>query len=233
MKKLLIGLLMVLLVFLAYFAIYKGISFGEFQVLSVSEIQEENDKLTSEIAQTETLMQSNYRSKTDELEKGVSDLLTAKNEYLDLADISTDKDLQQANKEETYNIEYLWTKIGSHATAAGVDIKLDVVSGDSGSAELKNLSFSLTGNYIAIINFVISIEDDSGLGFSIENFKILPGSGTDGRQATFTIRNVRIKQENASNPTTPVNTTTDDNKATTQSQSDGTASGGNNTNTAQ
>lgn len=221
MKKILIGLLMVLLVFLAYFTIYKGISFGNLEVLSISDIQEENNKLTEEIAQTETLMQSGYRSKTDELEKGVSDLLAAKNEYLDLAEVSTDKDLQQANKEETYNIEYLWTKIGSHATAAGIDIKLDVVSGDSGSGDLKNLNFSLTGNYIAIINFVISIEDDSGLGFSIENFKILPGSGTDGRQATFTIRNVRIKQESASEPTTPADTTTtDDNAATAQPQSD-------------
>lgn len=212
MKKILISLLMVLLVILAYFAIFKGISIGQFKVLSVQQIETENNKLTEAISQTETLMHSTYRSKTDELESSVDGLLTAKEEYLDLADVSTQKDLQQANKEETYRIEYLWTRIGSHATSEGVDLKLDILPGETGDQEVKNLSFTVTGNYIAVINFVISIEDDSQLGFRIENFKILPGGGDNGRQATFTIRNVRIKQENIAASTTPsANTSIDDN----------------------
>lgn len=212
MKKILIALLMVLLVILAYFAIFKGISIGKFQVLSVKQIETENNKLTEAIGQSETLMHSTYRSKTDELESSVDGLLIAKEEYLDLADVSTQKDLQQANKEETYRIEYLWTRIGSHATSEGVDLKLDILPGETGDPEVKNLSFTVTGNYIAVINFVISIEDDSQLGFRIENFKILPGGGDNGRQATFTIRNVRIKQENtAASDTAQSNTSTNNN----------------------
>ena len=85
MKKILIGILIILLVVMAYFAIFKGISIGGFNVLSVEQIQDENNKLTEEIAKTETLMHSDYRAKTDELEKSVKSLLLAKNEYLDLA----------------------------------------------------------------------------------------------------------------------------------------------------
>lgn len=195
MKKILIGILIILLVVMAYFAIFKGISIGNFEILSIPQIQEENQKLTEQIAQTETLMHSNYATQTDQLNQSVSGLLTAKEEYYDLTDVSTEGQIKQANKQETYKIEYLWTRIGSHATGEGVILKLDVTAGETGEANVKNLSFTVTGNYIAIINFVMSIEDDSHLGFRIENFKILPGSDVNGRQATFIVRNVRIKQE--------------------------------------
>lgn len=209
MKKILIILLIILLVILSYFAIFKGITFGNFEILSVERIQEENDKLTQEIEATEKLMHSDYVQKTDELKKTVNGLIEAKDEYLELASISTDKALKNASKQEIYKIEYIWTRIGSHATSEGVELKLDVTAGETGEEDSKNLLFTVTGNYIAVINFVLSIEDDSQLGFRIENFKILPGSGENGRQATFTVRNVRIKSENATNVTTDTTTTPD------------------------
>ena len=209
MKKILIILLIILLVILSYFAIFKGITFGNFEILSVERIQEENDKLTQEIEATEKLMHSDYVQKTDELKKTVNGLIEAKDEYLELASISTDKALKNASKQEIYKIEYIWTRIGSHATSEGVELKLDVTAGETGEEDSKNLLFTVTGNYIAVINFVLSIEDDSQLGFRIENFKILPGSGENGRQATFTVRNVRNKSENATNATTDTTTTPD------------------------
>jgi len=202
MKKILIILLIILLVTLSYFAIFKGISLGSFEVLSIERIQEENDKLTQEIEQTEKLMHSDYVQKTAELDRTVEGMMEAKQEYLDLAAVSSSGDLKQATRQEIYKIEYIWTRIGSHATSEGVELKLDVTAGETGEEDIKNLQFTVTGNYIAVINFVLSIEDDSHLGFRIENFKILPGSGENGRQATFTVRNVRIKTENASTVTT-------------------------------
>lgn len=203
MKKILIGILIILLVVMAYFAVFSGISIGNFKVLGVTQIQEENDKLEQQIAQTEILQHSTYASQTEQLEKSVSNLLTAKEEYKELETVSTEGEIKEATKQETYKIEYLWTRIGSHATAEGVILKLDVQTGDTGESDIKNLSFTVTGNYIAIINFITSIEDDSELGFRIENFKILPGTDTNGREATFIVRNVKIKQENiTSNVTT-------------------------------
>jgi len=229
MKKILIGILIILLVVMGYFAIFKGISLGNFSILSVEQIQKENDNLTQEIAQTETLMYSTYTTKTEELERSVSSLLTAKDEYLDLTHVSTEGEISKASQEEIYKIEYLWTRIGSHATAEGVILKLDISAGTTGEDDVKNLAFTVTGNYIAVINFVTAIEDDSELGFRIENFKILPGSSTDGRQATFTVRNVRIKQEittsgNAMTPeiNTTGNTTTEQNNANTDTNNNNT-----------
>lgn len=215
MRKVLIGILIILLIVMAYFAIFKGISIGSFELLSIPQIQQENDKLTQSIAQTETLMHSTYATQTEQLEKSVSDLLAAKEEYYDLTDVSTEGQIKQANKQETYKIEYLWTRIGSHATGEGVILKLDITAGETGEADVKNLSFTVTGNYIAVINFVMAIEDDSHLGFRIENFKILPGSSVDGRQATFTVRNVRIKQESTTGTITNEQTDNTENNTNT------------------
>lgn len=229
MKKILIILLIILLITLSYFAIFKGISLGSFEVLSVERIQEENDRLTQEIEQTEKLIHSDYIQKTDELQSSVDSLMSAKDEYVELANVSSDKDLIDASKQEIYKIEYIWTRIGSHATSEGVELKLDITAGETGEQESKNLLFTVTGNYIAVINFVLSIEDDSQLGFRIENFKILPGSGENGRQATFTVRNVRIKQENATSAVSTDTSTPDAQQATDTTNQTGTTD----TNTAQ
>lgn len=196
MKKILIIILIILLIVLAYVTIFRGISIGNFSILSVEQIQNENDNLTAEIAETQTLMYSTYTTQTEGLEKSVSGLMQAKEEYLDLANVSTEGELSKASKEEIYKIEYLWTRIGSHATDEGVILRLDVQTGGTGEPDVKNLAFTVNGNYIAIINFVTSIEDDSELGFRIENFKILPGTDANSREATFMVRNVRIEQEN-------------------------------------
>ena len=231
MKKILIILLIILLLTLSYFAIFRGITLGKFEVLSVEQIQAENERLTQEIEQTEKLKHSDYVQKSQELDKSIEGLLTAKEEYLDLTKVSTDGDIKAANRQETYKIEYIWTRIGSHATSEGVELKLDITSGETSEEDVKNLAFTVTGNYIAVINFVLSIEDDSQLGFRIENFKILPGSGENGRQATFTVRNVRIKQENATASVTPDTTTSSNPDTQSTTTTDGT--GTTNTNTVQ
>jgi uncharacterized protein YdcH (DUF465 family) len=218
MRKLLIMVLIVLLCVLGYFAIFSGISIGSFQILSTSQIKDKNDKLDEEISQIETDRETTYPNKTSELKKETTTMMDAKKTYLDLASVSTESELKEANQEETYLIEFLWTKIGNHATNEGVKLKLDVVSGDTGESDVHNLNFTVTGHYIAIINFISAIENDSKLGFRIENFKMVPGG--DDLTATFTTTGIRIKTEET---TTTVDTpTTTDTNTTTNTTTEGT-----------
>ena len=206
MKKLLIGVLIILLIILAYFAIFEGITLGNFQVLSVEQIKQENDKLEQEIAETQVLMNSDYKTKTDELESSVSQLLVAKDEYHDLASVSTEGELVAASQDEIYTVEYLWTRFGRHATAEGVNLYYEISSGSTGESGVKNISFTVSGGYTPILSFIEAIEDDDELGFRIENFKMTPGG--DYLQATFLVRNVRIKTENVSSSVGTSSTTT-------------------------
>ena len=206
MKKLLIGLLIILLIILAYFAIFEGITLGSFHVLSVEQIKQENDRLEQEIAETQVLMNSDYKTKTDELESSVSQLLVAKDEYHDLASVSTEGELVAASQDEIYTVEYLWTRFGRHATAEGVNLYYEISSGSTGESDVKNISFTVSGGYTPILSFIEAIEDDDELGFRIENFKMTPGG--DYLQATFLVRDVRIKTENVSSSVGTSSTTT-------------------------
>lgn len=214
MKKILIGTIIVLLCILAYFVVFEGITIGNLKILSLVQIKDENDYLTKEITETEALMQVDYLSKTESLNQSIKTLLQEKDKYLDLASVSTESELEKANQEENYKIEYLWTKIGRHAAKEGVNIKMDVLTGDTADTELKNISYTVTGSYIAISNFVAAIEEDSELGFRIENFKLIPGSSEVDLQATFITRNVKIKTENVSDQNTTTENQSDTNAQT-------------------
>lgn len=193
MKKVLISILIVLLVVLAYFAIFNGLSFGNARVLSIGEIIEANNELITNIEQAQSLLKKDYPSKKEELSTSITELLNKKEEYFNLAKVSTDKEITKANTEEIYWIEYLWTRVGGHATSKGVNLRMDINAGDTGEADVKNLSFTVTGQYIGIMDFVSALENDDELNFKIENFKMVQ----DGEvlSATFTVRGIKIRQE--------------------------------------
>ena len=205
MRKILISVLLVLLIILAYFTIFQGISIGTFEILSTEGIVDLNDNLTTQIEVANAKIKNDLQMKQTALSESVGTLLENKQAYYDLANVSTESEIDEANTQELYNIEYLWLRIGRHARTEGVNIKMDVMEGYDTDATMKNLSFTVTGQYVGIIDFVSAIEEDSELGFRIENFNLLP-SGSD-LQATFTVTGVRIKLENT---TQSVGTTTGD-----------------------
>ena len=173
MKKVLISIIIVLLIVLAYFAIFNGLSLGNVKILSVKEIIQANDNLINDIEQANSLLKKDYPLKKEELSDSITKLLTEKENYFKLAKVSTDGEITKANTEETYLIEYLWTKIGRHATSKGVNLKMDVNSGDTGEENIKNLVFTVKGQYIGIIEFISSLENDDKLNFKIENFRMI------------------------------------------------------------
>ena len=185
MRKILISILTILLIVMAVLVITKGLTIGNFKILSVKQIIEGNDKLTAEISETEKLIRSNYPTELETLDSNVSSLLAAKEEYQDLADVSTKSEINKATTVETYTVEFLWTRLGRHATAEGVYLSYTPTN--------NSIKFTVSGDYIPILSFVSAIENDSKLGFRIENFKLIPGG--NNLQATFETRNVNIKTE--------------------------------------
>lgn len=200
MKKILISILYVVLIVLAYFAIFNGISFANVNILSVEQIIQKNDDLTNNIEELKSLLKKDYANKNQGLADAINNLLKEKESYYDLAKVSTEGEIAKANTEETYLIEYLWTRVGRHATSDGVNITMEVVAGNAGEANIKNLRFTVNGQYVAIIEFISSLEEDDDLNFRIEDFK-MNGSGGN-LTATFTVRGVRIEMENTSSVST-------------------------------
>lgn len=197
MKKLLISVLIVLLIVLAYFAIFQGISLGIINILSVKQVSEKNDELDNQISQANMLIKKEYPTKQENLSSEVSTLLKRKEEYFNIAKISTESEIEKANTEETYLLEYLWVRVGRHARFKGVNIEMVFSSANAGEQNMQDLKFTVQGQYVGIIEFIYALEDDSELNFRIENFKMTPIE--DNLVATFNVKNVRVKEENVNN----------------------------------
>lgn len=198
MKNILITVFSVLLTALIIICMAKGITIGQFQILSIPEIKTSSMELDKEIEELNNLKNVTYKKKLSDLQTATKKLTTAKQTYLDLASISSDTEIQQANQEQTYAMEFLWDKVGSYATQEGLALTWNVVS--SGVSNKYTLNFTITGSYIGIINYVYSLENDAELAFRIENFKV-SSSTEDSVTATFSVSNIAIKSESVTTTT--------------------------------
>ena len=194
MKEILITVIYILLTVVIIICMVKGLTVGSFRILSISNIKQESLNLDNEVDELNNLKNVTYKKKIDDLQTATKDLTTAKQKYLDLASVSSDEEIQEANLEQTYAMEFLWNKVGSYATKEGVTLKWDVSS--TGVNNKYTLNFTTTGSYVGVISYIYALENDSDLAFRIENFK-MTASG-ENVTATFTVNNVAIKAETIS-----------------------------------
>lgn len=194
MKDILITVISILLTVVIIICMVKGLTVGSFRILSISNIKQESLNSDNEVDELNNLKNVTYKKKIDDLQTATKDLTTAKQKYLDLASVSSDEEIQEANLEQTYAMEFLWNKVGSYATKEGVTLKWDVSS--TGVNNKYTLNFTTTGSYVGVISYIYALENDSDLAFRIENFK-MTASG-ENVTATFTVNNVAIKAETIS-----------------------------------
>ena len=129
-----------------------------------------------------------------------------------MALLNTDSEGQATAQIQKYEVEALWVKLGNHATSEGATMKMDIVKGSSATENMYDLNFTVNGSYISIIDFISDIENDSTLGFKIENFH-MSGSG-DSLQATFVCKEISIIDVNESQVDTKTNDVNTTNSAT-------------------
>lgn len=213
MKNVLMTIFTMLLTALTIILMIKGISIGQLKILSVAQIIDESKELSKEIQEANTLNNVTYKKSLSDLNSAIQQLSSSKSDYLDVASVSTDAEIKEANQSQTYSMEYLWSQVGNHATAEGVNLKLEVKS--TGVDNKNNLNFSVIGSYMGIRNFIYSIENDSDLNFKIEGFKLTSGSDAEKLSCTFSVSDIAIKQENVTVSTsTSTNSNTDANNIT-------------------
>ena len=231
MKKLLILILITLLLILTMFIGIKGVTIGKIEILGIQGIQAKNSELDSKIQDAAKLVEKTYAQTISEVNSNAKKLKEEKQNYQDMTAISSDGETQAVNQIEKYEIETLWVKLGNHATSEGVVMKMYVTSGSSGAQDSYNLNFTVTGGYVQIEDFISSIENDSTLGFKIEEFKMAP-SGND-LQATFVCKDIPIKQVSSTTTVTQNTTTDGNNTANTNTAGNNTTDNNtaNNTNT--
>lgn len=191
MKKLLLLILTVSLLAFSGYVIIQGVQIGGLNILGLKGIRSENDKLDQTIEQASKLAEKDYVQQLAQIDTDAKKLNQEKETYEEMTTISTGDEVIAANQLETYEYESLMIKLGNHATNKGAVAKIEVKTGEAKG--IYNLKFTATGSYISITDFISAIENDSTLGFKIEEFTMSPTSTGETLQGTFTCKGISIK----------------------------------------
>lgn len=189
MRKILISVLVCLLLIGSAFFMVNGIS--RFNIQGIKGLDEENNKVEKKISDLSNVISVTYTNTESNLKRTANTLQDSKTEYENQAALSNSQNPSYVSKLETYDIDYLWTKLGNYAKDENVVIKIELVSSGS-STNLYNLNFTTTGEYVSITDFIYDIENDSKLGFKIDEFK-MGVSSENSLTATFSCKEIPIK----------------------------------------
>lgn len=237
MRKIIFIILTVIMVIVMGVVAVNGIGFAN--VLGIKQIKEENQKIKSKNDELSNLIDVKYPNEVQSLEEAEKQLKTTKEEYESQIALNADSGTGYLATTEKYEIEFLWTRIGNHALDNDVDIKIDLTN--SSTSGLYKLNFEVTGSYVGITDFIYSIENDSKLGFKIDNFVatanvVTTTSDTDNKvaavKATFSCDEVGINVQSIESQTsTSSDTTTNATAETNNTNTTNTTNTTNNTNT--
>ena len=202
MKKVLISILIVLIMILTFFVVFKNINIGEWKSKNINDIKNLNSELEQKINNAKQLNNQDYPNEVNKLDDSMEKLKIVKKKYQNKMEyVSGNVDLGGVSI-KNYKIERLWIALENYAKNENVELKLEVV--DAASKGLYDLNITVAGEYIGITDFIYDIEKDDTLGFKIINFKLTP------YVATTTTNN------NTNNNTTSNTKNTDDQNKTTQ-----------------
>lgn len=202
MKKVLISILIVLIMILTFFVVFKNINIGEWKSKNINDIKNLNSELEQKINNAKQLNNQDYPNEVNKLDDSIEKLKIVKKKYQNKMEyVSGNVDLGGVSI-KNYKIERLWIALENYAKNENVELKLEVV--DAASKGLYDLNITVAGEYIGITDFIYDIEKDDTLGFKILNFKLTP------YVATTTTNN------NTNNNTTSNTKNTDDQNQTTQ-----------------
>lgn len=201
MRKILLSLIMIVLIVIMAVTMKNGITVGKFKLPGFQEIEKKNDELTELIAEANDKKEE-YQGSLDLLESDAIAMAKAKKEYLDLVQVSTDSDIKEALQTKTYTIEYLWSKIGNYAKKEGLtDVTFNTTTSTIGTQDFRNLTFTLNGKYLQIINVINDIENDPDLDFTIDNFMMTKDTGK------FTVKDIKLESGTTTGTSSTASTT--------------------------
>lgn len=188
MRKILISIIVCLLLIGSTFLMVNGI--GKLKIEGIKGLDEKNSQLNQKISDLSNTISVTYTNTESNLKHAADTLATSKTEYENQAALSDTENPSYVSNLETYDIDFLWTKLGNYAREENVIIKLELVTAGTVS-NVYNLNFTVTGSYVNTTNFIYDIENDSKLGFKIDEFKM----GVDGDNSlvsTFVCKEVPV-----------------------------------------
>ena len=201
MRKIILAIILIISCVICFGVICYGFEIGPVKVNGYSTVASLSAKKTELLAKLNEKNVTEFNAKKDNLQKVVDDYNTKKAEYDRLVQEGKIDNNSIHNTLDLYEIDYLWTKIGNYATKEDVELQIDLTkSATSTSISTEyimcDLTFNVTGEYIAITDVLFDLEGDDSLRFEINDFVMQKGG--QNLQATFIVKNVPIDSKTLS-----------------------------------
>ena len=220
MKKLITYVCLIVVVILGFSIITKGNE--TFKIVSYKTIGEKSDSLTQKLAVYDKMNQDEYDSTCDNLKNSIKSYQDSKAKYEaiveELSDVLSKKEAEDVKEEEEdkvveeiiysdkekYKVDFLLVTLGDYGEREGVDVVYQLTTSptvDPNSTTLNyflaDLKFTVTGEYMNVVNFISDLEDNDKLNWEIKSFNMEAGSsnGYQGVTAKFVIEDVPIDSE--------------------------------------
>lgn len=213
MRKCLLILILIITGVLCFSLMIGGLKVGDIKLVKsyndVATVSQEKKQVVSDLKQKNSV---EFVAKRNALDTAAQEYKTKKAQYDKLVSEGQIKETT-VNSMDLYDIDFLWTTIGIYASEKGVTLQFDVSKSSSVTAispeyVMCDLNFTVTGEYIAITDFIYSIENDDKLNFEISDFTMEKGG--ENLQATFVVKKIPVNSKTISSvPTTAVSGYTD------------------------
>lgn len=179
MRKVGILIIICLLVYLSYDAVWNGN--GVLNPKSYKDIQAANDELDMLIDALNQKNTTEYAAKKADLERAVQDYEATRAQYESLAE--TQKQMAYEST-DLYDLEFLWTELGNYSRKNTVAMKMNISKSTTSYSESEeyiicDLDFDIIGGYINVTDFIYDIEDDDRFGFEICEFSMVKANSSD------------------------------------------------------
>lgn len=214
MRKYVLMIALVILAIIFFIIMFLGVKIGGFKINSYNDVVAISSDKNELLSQLEYKNTKEFTQKKSNLVEATKQYKIQKAKYDDLVQKGQITSANLYNSMELYDVDFLWTTIGNYATQKGVTLQLDVIKSETAAAVsseyvMCDLNFTITGEYIAITDFIYSIEDDDKLNFEISEF--LLEKGGENLQATFVVKEVPINSKNLSSVPTASSAVYDEN----------------------
>ena len=189
-KKLLLLILVIVLAVGLWNSFSKGVSINlgklKIETDSYTTLIAKANKLSKETNELNVANTSTYNDELNDLKKAQNNFNESKRQYDEAAAQASVEEIRAVNQTKEYLLDYLWMKIGTYANDNDVKVLIDHKPDEA------KIDFDVSGQYIAVINFIYDLERDADLSFNVDNIVMQGGSSDSITKASFTVSNVNI-----------------------------------------
>ena len=147
-------------------------------------------KSSKELSELKTKLQDknekDFPTATKSLEIAQSSFKINKKAYDDMAANASIEEIRSVNQTKEYMLDYIWMKIGTYASDNDVKVLIDPLYAED------RINFDVSGQYIAVINFIYDLERDEDLSLTVDNIVMQGGSSDSVTRASFVVSNIKI-----------------------------------------